>query len=179
MKKALLTAVALAFLVPGGSALAQGAPMIDMGTQELGVSGLFDFDDADGNLFLNLSGSYGYFIQDNVELGARVSYLRTQGGDVEEIGVGGFGEFHLPVSNITVPYVGVGLDYSYTEIDPGDDEDAFVVSPRVGVKWFVREYFAIDTNVFFKWATEDLYVNDNEIEDTDWGALIGLRVFFK
>jgi hypothetical protein len=178
MKKVLVAATALICCVSGGTAFAQ-APMLGMGTQEIGASGSIDFDDPGGDVSLNISGSYGYFIQDNVEIGARAGFLRQNGGDIDEIDLGGFGEFHFPVSNITVPYVGVDLNFSYTDIDPGGSEDAFVLSPKVGVKWFVRDYVAIDTNIFFKWATEDLYLNDGRLEDTDWGALLGLRVYFK
>jgi hypothetical protein len=179
MKKVLMTAAAISFFAAGGTALAQRAPMIDAGTQEIGVSGNIDFEDTDGKTLFNLNGTYGYFIQDNLELGARVGYLRRRGGDEERVSVGGFGELHFPVSHLTVPYVGADLEYAYADLDPGGSDNAFVLSPKVGVKWFVREYFAIDTNAFFSWSDEDIFINDNEAEDTDWGARVGLRVYFK
>jgi hypothetical protein len=181
MKKVLVTAIAISIFALGGTAFAQraGAPMIDAGSQEIGVSGNIDFEDTDGKILLNLFGSYGYFIQDNVEVGVRVGYLRRRGGDEERINVGGFGEFHFPVTNVTVPYVGADLDYAYADLEPGGSENSLVLSPKVGVKWFIREHFAIDTNIYFAWADEDIFVNDNEPDDTDWGARIGLRVYFK
>ena len=31
---------------------------------------------------------------------------------------------------------------------PREDNAALIFQPRVGLKWFIRDYFAIDTNLF-------------------------------
>ena len=178
MKKILCAVAVLSLVCLGGTAFAQAQnPMLKAGTQELGLSGNFDFDDPGGDVSLDTFGSYGYFIQDYVELGGRVGYQREGGGDVEGLNLGVFGEYNFPASAIGVPFVGLALDYAYSDI-LGEDQDAFVLTPAVGVKWFIREYFAIDTRLFFNWATEDLYMNDGKLEDTNWGLTLGLRTYF-
>lgn len=179
MKKILCAVTVLSLIGLGGPAFAEVKnPMLRAGTQELGLSGNVDFDDPGGDIALDLFGSYGYFIQDYVELGGRGGYERQQGGDLENVYLGVFGEYNFPASAIGVPFVGLALDYAYSDNRDQDDEDAFVLTPAAGVKWFISDYFAIDTRLFFKWATEDLYVNDGEVEDTDWGLTLGLRTYF-
>lgn len=178
MKKILCAVAVLALVGLGGTAFAQEeTPMLKAGTQELGLSGNLDFDDPGGDLSLDIFGSYGYFIQDYVEVGGKVGYVRAEGGDVEIFSLGAFGEYNFPASVIGVPFIGLGLDYSYADIYD-EDNDAFVFTPAAGVKWFITEYFAIDTRLFFNWASEDLYVNDGEVEDTNWGLTLGLRTYF-
>ena len=178
MKKVLCAVAVLLLLGLGGTAFAQeNSPMLNCGTQELGLSGYVDFDDHNGDVELDISASYGYFVMDNFELGVGAGYVRQEDGDVEFINVGIFAEYNFPVSNIAVPFIGVGLDYAYADIYH-QDEDAVVLTPVVGVKWFITDYFAIDTRVFFNWASEDLYVNDNRIEDYNWGMTLGLRTYF-
>jgi hypothetical protein len=53
---------------------------------------------------------------------------------------------------------------------------AFV--PRIGIKWFFRDYVAVDTNFYLSLATEDIYINDNSRDNYDFGIKFGLRVYF-
>jgi hypothetical protein len=183
MKKVLGTVVALA-LIGGlcGTAAAQRqparGPLLTAGTQELGISGLIDFDDEQGSIAADVAATYGLFITDNLEIGAKGSWSRRQGGDLTQFSLGGFGELHFPVYGMTVPYLGLDVDWRYTDFETGN-ESAAVASPRVGVKWFMREYFAIDTHMFYRIATDDIFFRDGRERDTDWGAQIGLRVLFR
>jgi len=178
MKKILCAVTVLSLIGLGGPAFAEVQnPMLRTGTQELGLSGNVDFDDPGGDVSLDIFGSYGYFIQDYVELGGRVGYVREQGGDSERISLGVFGEYNFPASAIGVPFIGLALDYSYAEV-LDEDNDAFVLTPSAGVKWFIRDYFAIDTRLFLNWASEDLYLNDGEADDINWGLSLGLRTYF-
>lgn len=180
MKKVLCAVAVLLLVGLGGTAFAEGnSPMLNCGTQELGLSGSIDFDDPGGDAALDIEARYGYFILDNFELGPKVEYVMEEGGDYERFQLGIFTEYNFPVSTIAVPYIGVSLDYSYQEYDDYDwDEDAFIVTPAVGVKWFITDYFAIDTRLFYNWASEDIYVNDYELEDDNWGMSLGLRTYF-
>lgn len=132
MKKVLCAVAVLLLVGLGGTAFAQGnSPMLNCGTQELGLSGNVDFDDHNGDVYLDIFASYGYFVLDNFELGGKAGYLRAEDGDVESLNLGIFAEYNFPVSNIAVPFIGVGLDYAYADIY-GQDEDAVVFTPAVG-----------------------------------------------
>jgi hypothetical protein len=110
-------------------------------------------------------------------LGGRAGYIRELDGDAEAIQAGIFAEYNFPVSTIAVPFIGVGLDYAYFDYY-GEDDDVFIVTPAIGVKWFITDYFAIDTRLFYNWASEDMFVNDYELEDDNWGMSLGLRTYF-
>jgi hypothetical protein len=60
------------------------------------------------------------------------------------------------------------------------DNAALIFRPRVGVKWFIRDYFAIDTSLFVAVATDDLFPNGrNDLDPYDVGIRLGIRVNFK
>lgn len=178
MKKILCAVTVLSLVGLGGPAFAEVQnPMLRAGTQELGLSGNVDFDDPGGDVSLDISGSYGYFIRDFLELGAKAGYVREQDGDAELVSLGIFSEYNFPASAIGVPFVGLALDYAYADV-LNEHNDAFVLTPAAGVKWFIRDYFAIDTRVFLNWASDDLYLNDGEADDIDWGLSLGLRTYF-
>jgi len=76
-----------------------------------------------------------------------------------------------------IPYVGIGGGYSY--VDYGDDDDdSFVITGSVGCKYFMTETWAIDGSLFLRYATEDIYYNDGDMEDTDYGITLGIRTYF-
>jgi hypothetical protein len=183
MKKILGMVLTLALIsVFCGTASAQRAtrPLLSMGTQELGVSGNFDFDDPQGKFSMDLAATYGYFMTDNLEIGGKGGYIRssTPQGSLDQLTLGAFGELHFPVYGMTVPYLGLDLDWRYTDL-PRGSESAAVASPRVGIKWFLRDYFAVDTQMFYRLATDDIFFRDGRDRDTDWGAQVGLRVLFR
>jgi hypothetical protein len=184
MKKVLGTALTF-FLIGGLCATAAAqqrqptrGPLLTAGTQEIGLQGAFTFDDEQGSFAMDIAGSYGFFMVDNLQIGGKAAYSRRQGGDLEQVSLGAFGELHFPLAGMTVPYLGLDLDWRYTDLPVGSESSA-VASPVVGVKWFVREYFAIDTSLFYSIATDDIFVRDGSPEDTDWGGTVGLRVLFR
>lgn len=64
--------------------------------------------------------------------------------------------------------------------DLGDDNAALVFRPRVGLKWFIRDYFALDTNLFVAVATDDLFPNRrNRLDPYDVGFHLGIRIYFR
>jgi hypothetical protein len=173
--------VVLAFvmvLCVASSALAQEL-MLKRGSQELGLSGAFDFEH-EGDPTIDFNVRYGYFIRNRLEVGGFAEIA----GDFDNVlryGVGGFGEYHFgAIMPSTVPYVGADLELAFVDTDLGEDNAALVFSPRVGLKWFLRDYIAIDTNFFVALATDDLYQNDrDDLDAYDIGLRLGLRVFFR
>ena len=64
--------------------------------------------------------------------------------------------------------------------DITEDNAALIFRPRVGLKWFIRDYFAIDTSFFVAVATDDLFPNSgNDLDPYDIGMRLGIRVYFK
>lgn len=179
----ILAACAL-FLVFSVSATAQQiTPMVEKGTEELGLSGNLDFEGPAGSVDWFIQGSYGKFFTDLLEAGGFASYTRANDGDVHQITAGVFSEYHfLPEGQVQqpfIPYVGANVGLLVNDNDNADSNIVGVVTPRVGFKWFIRDYVAVDTNLFLDWATDDIYVNDNSTDDYDIGMLLGLRIYFE
>jgi hypothetical protein len=79
----------------------------------------------------------------------------------------------------SVPYVGANLGLFFADNNFGDNKAGLAFIPRVGVKWFFRDYVALDTNFFVALATSDIYVNNDKQRAYGYGFNIGLRVYFE
>jgi hypothetical protein len=177
-KNSMAVLVLVLVLCVASSALAQDQ-MLQRGTKELALSGAFDFEHQ-GDPTLDFNVRYGYFLQNRLEVGGFAEIA----GDFDNVfryGLGGFGEYHFaPIMASTVPYVGADVALAFVDTDLGEDNAALVFTPRVGLKWFLREYIAIDTNFFVALATDDLYQNDqDDLDPYDIGLRLGLRFFFR
>jgi hypothetical protein len=179
MRKSLCAVATMCLLVLAGNVLAQ-APLLSRGTQELALSGLLDFENR-GNTTLELVGRYGFFLRDNLEVGG-VAAFSGNFNDAFRYGLGGFAEYHFPqlITPSVVPYLGADVLLSFVDTDFGDDNAALTFEPRVGLKWFIRNYFAVEAHVFGALATDDLYQNkEDELDFYDVGLRLGIRVYFR
>lgn len=152
------------------------AQNIDQGTKELRLDGSIDFDTGAGEEIV-LDVGLGHFVVDNVELGGVVGVANNDLITVWRLG--GFGELSFPMQDAPlVPFVGAGLAWAYADPDIGDSEDAMVLGLAAGVKYFLTDDVAISTQVNFEYASEDIFLEDDDISDTNWDITLGLRYFF-
>ena len=164
-----------------GSTMAQG-PLLLQGTKELGLSGNLDFQQ-ESRVVLNINGRFGYFPRDYLEVGG-FAEVQSNFNEFSRYGLGGFAELHVPdlaiLQGRAVPYAGADLGLEFVDTSLGEDNAALIFRPRVGVKWFIRDYFAIDTNLFVAVATDDIFPNKkNDLDPYDVGIQLGLRIYFK
>ncbi|MBR9986907.1 MAG: hypothetical protein KFF68_13450 [Desulfosarcina sp.] len=173
-----------AMLLFVGTAAAQDqdrmSPMFEKGTKELGFTGYIDFEGPAGGVDTDLDLRYGYFMNRHIEIGGFGNYSRTMDGDVVRYGLGGFAEYHMFGSGWarTIPYFGADLGLFALNWDAGENQNALAFVPRIGIKWFFRDYVAVDTNFYLGLATEDIYINDYNSDKYDFGIKFGLRVYF-
>jgi hypothetical protein len=166
-------------------ALAQDAddrPMLDQGTRELSIAGRIDVPELD-ELDYDLDGSFGYFFRDGWEVGVQLSAADFGGQDRVEIT--GFTEYNFKREKQWVPYVGGGIGLVSADFDdditlatPIDDEDGLIFDVEGGVKYFMRPYMALSFAIDFKFATEEIFETDEEIEDNLSSIKIGMRFYF-
>jgi hypothetical protein len=183
-KKNVLICALACWVLFSGSAMAQALdPFLREGSQELALSGLFDFEQ-EGHASLQLTGRYGYLLRDYIEIGGFAEF-DGRFSDVFRYGIGGFAEYHVPTLSFlpslrTIPYLGFDLGLEFVDSDISQDNAALVFRPRVGLKWYIREYFAIDTSFFFALATDNIFQNNkDDLDPYDIGVQIGLRIYFK
>jgi hypothetical protein len=187
MKKIVCFMVLITMLI-GGTAVAQErtVPMLREGVKDFGLRGWIDFEGAQGDVDVILEARYGYYLNRNLLVGGLLGYSRQNDANDIRYDIGAFAEYHLfGIRWVgfaeTVPYFGasVGLGATDRDLPNAQDETALTFIPSVGVKWFFRDYVAIDTNLFLALATDDIYINDNDPDDYMVGARIGLRVLFE
>jgi hypothetical protein len=154
---------------------ASQAASLSQGTRELTLDGALDPDGASGTE-ISLDVGYGYFIQDNIEVGGEVSIADND--HATTYGLGGFAEYNFDQGSALVPFAGVGLGWFNTEIDDLDvDDDAVVASLFGGVKYFLAENIAVTAQINLEWASEDIFLNDDDVEDTNIDFTVGMRFF--
>jgi hypothetical protein len=182
MKRAGMLAVLAFLLCFACQAMAQ-TPLLQRGTKEISLSGLFDFEN-EGDALIDIRAAYGIFPRDFLEVGGLVQ-IAGDFDDTFRYELGGFAEYHFMQWAFlqmprAVPYLGADLSLSFVDSDITEDNAALLFRPRAGVKWFIRDYFAIDTSLFFALATDDLFPNgEDDLDFYDIGIRLGIRVNFK
>jgi len=156
--------------------------MLSEGTRQLNVYGSLD-ETEEVNFTLGAKG--GYFIMDNVEVGAGADWGMIHGGDVMNIGLSGFGEFNFVTAGMpnVIPYAGASVGLRYSKIDlAGVDESDSVVEfvGWGGVKYFVVENLAIGTALRLFAATDDIYIDDapGTLDNTNWDIVMSTSFYF-
>jgi opacity protein-like surface antigen len=168
MKK--IMSVLIVAAMAAGSALG-GA--LDEGSRELGVQGSVDFESSQGT-DARIALKLGQYVARGVQVGVSGSFADN---DAETLWGGSvFGEYNLILDEQpVVPFVGLSLGFVRSEPDRFDDENALVFGVEAGGKYFLSENTAVTLSYIFSLASEDIYVNDNQLEDTEHGILLGLR----
>ena len=163
-----------ACLISAWPASAQYAfdPLFFAGTRTLNVDGLIDDDGDDMGIALNLS--MGWFVEDYVEVGGKLS-LGFRGSDSTNWGLAGYGEYHIDQGYFFVPYVGASLGLQYLEIGKRD-KTYLELQGYGGVRYFFTNYAAIGTELALKYATEEIY---NRFKDSfDWEIRLKTSWYF-
>ena len=173
MKKFLLIAIILGI---AGTGFGQ---MLAMGTSELKVNGLLDFETSDDTLF-DLGIFYGQFFADYVECGVGISITESDHVSLWSLGVNC--EFNYDMGTELVPFVGVGLAYANYDVEtPGGDSDednALVISGSAGAKYFIAENIAVSAALVLEVASEDIFPEQEEFSDTNSKIELSMRFFF-
>jgi hypothetical protein len=150
---------------------------LEEGTSEVSVSGLLDFESANGTL-IDLNLFYGYFFVDYLEIGLAGSYLDDDA--VQVWALGPKAEYNFDIGYSVVPFVGGSLLLAATEFKDADKNDtAGIAGLEAGAKFFITEYAAISVSLVGEMATDDIYpVKDGKSDNTDIRAELGMRIFF-
>lgn len=150
---------------------------LEEGTSEVSVSGLLDFESANGTA-IDLNLFYGYFFMDYLEIGLAGSYYDDDAAQIWALGPKA--EYNFDIGYSVVPYVGGSLQLAATEYKEADKNDtAGIVGIEGGAKFFITEYAAISAALVGEAATADVYpAKDGEAESTDIRVELGMRIFF-
>ena len=154
------------------------AGALDMDSQELGVKGLVDFDTLYGT-YVDLEVKYGYFWIDDLEFGGVVGF--SDDNQLTMWKLGGFAEYNFRIESPVIPYLGAALSFSDSEVTIGANKEgtgAVVGDFGVGVKYFLVENVALDTDFVFSIASDDIFPEKDKITDTDLKWRLGLRFYF-
>lgn len=126
---------------------------------------------------ISLSGQFGYYVIDYLEAGIQGGF--DKGDDNDSLWqVGPYAEYYFPqvrdLSGLPVlPFLGLsGTYYNF------DGEGVTGGSGYVGLRWHLNESFALYGAYEQRVASEEIFVDDGEISDSDGLFRYGLRYFF-
>lgn len=152
------------------------AAPLAVGTQELLLQGEIDLD-GPGGTEISLEGGYGYFIADYLEIGGVAgisdSDLSTS------YSLAGFAEYNFElVYEGVVPFVGGQIGFASYDVEPIGSQSAMIFGGYTGIKIFITENMAITPRFKIELATDDIYPEENKLNDVDMAIDLGLRYFF-
>lgn len=160
MKQKLLTSTLIAgMLATAPAAFAVGSA----GDRELTLQGAgTSSNDFDANIF-SLSGSYGWYLNDNGEWGIRqsVGISDAKGRSSDWNGATRlFYDWHFGTGQLR-PYLGASLGYIYGE----SVNETFSAGPEVGLKYYVNDKTFVGLSAEYQFFFEDSNEIDNEFDD--------------
>jgi hypothetical protein len=140
MKRGLMVLSVLSVLV-GGVATAS----VQKGDTELDALGGFLLENGDNGApdfdIYFLSGSFGYFLTDNIRVGAEAAWVHLGinppvGGDIDTDiwALGGNVKYHFMPTNQWVPYLGVQVLYASADTE-GENADGVLWGPVAGLRY--------------------------------------------
>jgi hypothetical protein len=103
-----------------------------------------------------LGGNAGYFVSPRLDVGGRIDLHYRDDDDGWShygFGIGPDLNYHFLPDSPVVPFVGLGVGYSYSRLDHdlGDrTTDGWYAEARGGADWFVTESVAIKLGLFYR-----------------------------
>ena len=177
--KWLTLALAFGLTVQG----AMGAALLTKSSSELGVGGKLDFQSGEGTAF-RMELNYAYFVIDRLSIGGRFSFADNEFDNFYGIGLSSEYHFQLPASvkplfgTDLVPFLGAFVDYRRASFSGLSDESAGVLGGETGIKFFLTDSMALALSLVGEWASEDIYVDDDELTDLNLFLELGMRFYF-
>jgi hypothetical protein len=122
--------------------------------------------------------SYGVFVVDSIEAGGGVGYVDV--GVATSWSFFGFGEYNFNIDDKMVPFAGARLGWAWSEVDTGldkEDQSAIVIGGYCGAKYFLSPSVAVSGQINLDLATDEIYVNDDDLDSFNMTITVGMRFF--
>jgi hypothetical protein len=139
VRKALSVALIGTFCIASAQAQGNFEPQLpEKGTREISGSGTFNFRPSES---YNLSGFYGSFSDDRVQMGAAVGVSKS--GSTRNMNLALVGNLHVPKPHTRqLPFVGVLLGVN-TQRTLGKNSNGTLIGLQGGIKHFVSDSVAL------------------------------------
>ena len=161
-------------------AVARGE-MIFAGTNEIGISGILDVDTIDGTL-IEVDGTWGRFIRDYWEVGIIGGVASSD--SLSRFRGGGFTDYIFDFGGAVFPYLGFSLNLFAADVDfkrfngPSGSEIAYGTGLSMGLMGFLSREIALSFGLELNWASQDVFLTADDVDDSDIRFKFGLRYFF-
>jgi hypothetical protein len=155
--------------------------MIFAGTNEIGISGILDVDTIDGTL-IEVDGTWGRFIRDYWEAGIIVGVASSD--SLQRFRGGVFTDYIFDLGGAILPFIGFSLNLFAADVDferfngPSGSETAYGTGFSMGMMGFLSREVALSFGLELNWASQNVFLTEDSVEDSDIRFKLGLRYFF-
>lgn len=149
-----------AFFMVFGSFVGGASAQPQTGDHEFQISADFNGSHKFRDYGTNVEGSYGFFVSDSLEVGARLGYtgLFNRGIDsIWAVTVLPFIDYHfrgISEGDKILPYIGAAAGVRFN-----DEDEGYLVGPEAGFKFFVYDKTFINTQYRYEFF-DDLNTRD-------------------
>ena len=157
-------------LLPAVSAQAQ--TYLDQGTFELTLSGNGSSnEDVDAGSF-GISGSFGYFVADQLEILGRqtLAYSDFNAGTSVNASTAVAVDYHFDLDRFQ-PFIGASIGYTYGD---SDVDETFFAGPEAGLKYFVKDDTFIYGLASYQFFFDDFVDADEVFDDGSFVYQVGI-----
>lgn len=146
-----------------------------LGETEIKVEAVLNAEGIDGDPLFGGEVAFGQSLFDFDLLSLFVGL--QENSDIETTVVGfQIDEHYHPEGWPLVPYAGLGLGYTWNQVDNANDSDSILVRGELGAKVRLCNSFSVSGAVRYEWTEYDAVYKDNgESDDKNWSFSIGLR----
>lgn len=140
-----------------------------------------------GSAYVDFSSAFGTDTVIDFSLGKYINAGLMVGGEITiadndlltTVAGGAIAKLHFLDSGNTPfsPYVGGYLGLAHADWSD-DDTTALVIGARLGLNIFFADNVALDTALHAYAATDDIYADDDDMKNTDFGIRIGFTFLF-
>jgi hypothetical protein len=142
-----------------------------------------NFNSGEGTAF-KMDLNYAYFVIDRLSIGGRFSFADNDFDNFYSLGLSSEYNFQLPASvkplfgTDLVPFLGAYVDYRRASFSGLSDESAGVLGGETGIKFFLTDSMALALSLVGEWASEDIFVDEEELTDLSLFLELGMRFYF-
>ena len=176
MKKVFTSVVLTALLAMFGTAY--GDDFLAKDSQVARANVLIDPDGtADGSASVGYEVSFGTAVYALDEAALFVGWADDTDSDRTEFGLR-IAE-HWPIEDTPlVPYAAAGAGYGWADLDGEEDVESILWRLELGSLYSINETWALSGSLEFTWSDEEIFQEDDGVNDKNFQIGLGARYFF-
>jgi opacity protein-like surface antigen len=121
---------------------------------------------------MGLETRLGVFVQDYLQAGGYLAWADSDFATRTRFGI--YSYRLLETRGYWLPYFGAGLGYGSVDLDRASSESGIELTLLTGIKYYLADNVALNTELAFGVSTGDTYISDDDLESTQIALTLGI-----